>query len=142
MNVGVEMEGEIIPYSDAIEKLHRIGSEVYHQKTEDAVQLRVYETGRRKDIFQDFWVHPVFLSLQSFKFFKLFEEAEEDYHEQKQEQEQDIFEIEVPNLKAFDFLLYFIYTGDRAKFNEIKETDPNFYKGIEEDIEDLQINMD
>eukprot|EP00833_Pecoramyces_ruminatium_P015537 jgi/Orpsp1_1/1189569/evm.model.d7180000072942.1 len=142
MNVGVEMDGEIIPYSYAIEKLHSIGDMILHQKTKDAVQLRVYETG--KDFFHDYWVHPMFLTLQSFKFFKLFEEIMEDNEqeqEQEQEQEKDIIEIEVPNLQAFDFVLYFIYTGDNEKFNEIAETDSSFYKGIEEDIEYLEINM-
>eukprot|EP00833_Pecoramyces_ruminatium_P018559 jgi/Orpsp1_1/1192591/evm.model.d7180000094477.1 len=106
MDEGVEMNGEI-----------------------DAVQLRVYETG--KDYYEDFMVHPMFLSLHSYQFFKLFEEI-------KEENEQDgVIEIEVPDLKAFSFVLYFIYTGDNDKFNEIAEFNKTFYKGVVENIKYL-----
>jgi len=70
MEEGVEINGEITPYFYALEKLHNIGKNIFNKKTKDTVQLCVYETD--SDSIQEFWVHPLFLSLQSFQFFKLF----------------------------------------------------------------------
>ncbi|KAG4102760.1 hypothetical protein H8356DRAFT_1649821 [Neocallimastix lanati (nom. inval.)] len=132
MEDGVEINGEMTPYSYAIEKLHNIGGKVINKKTMDAVQFRVYETGTEK--YQEFWVHPIFLSLQSFQFFKLFEEVKEN-------NEQGTIEIEVPYLDSFAFVLYWLYTGDNSKLLEIAKLDENFCKGIMENIELLEINM-
>ncbi|KAL6611883.1 hypothetical protein LY90DRAFT_708615 [Neocallimastix californiae] len=129
---GVEINGEMVPYSYAIEKLHNIGNNVINKKTKDAIPLRVYEVGTEK--FQEFWVHPMFLSLQSFQFFKLFEEAKEN-------NEQGIIEIEVPYLDSFAYVLYWLYTGDNSKFLEIAKLDESFCKGIMENIKLLDVNL-
>eukprot|EP00833_Pecoramyces_ruminatium_P013798 jgi/Orpsp1_1/1187830/evm.model.d7180000060435.1 len=129
---GVEINGEIVPYAYAIEKLHSIGSKVINKKTMDAIPLRVYETG--KDEYDEFWVQPMFLSLHSYQFFKLFEEVKEN-------KDQGVIEIEVPSLKAFAFVLYYIYTGDNTKLFEIAKLNETICKGIMENIERLEINM-
>ena len=130
---GIQINDEMTPYQYAIEKLHSIGKTVINKKTKDAVPLRVYEKG--KDSYEDFWVHPIFLSLQSFQFFKLFEEIQNN-------KEQGIIEIEVPSLKTFAFVLYWIYTGDISKILEIGKLDSSYCKGIMENIECLDIKME
>eukprot|EP00833_Pecoramyces_ruminatium_P000153 jgi/Orpsp1_1/1174185/evm.model.c7180000049192.1 len=130
MDEGVEMNGQMVEFAYAIEKLHSIGNKVINKKTKDAVPLRVFETG--KDIYQEYWVHPMFLSLHSYQFFKLFEEIKEN-------NEQGVIEIEVPSLKAFAFVLYYIYTGDNAKFNEVAKLDQTYFKGVLENIECLEV---
>ncbi|KAG4102756.1 hypothetical protein H8356DRAFT_983751 [Neocallimastix lanati (nom. inval.)] len=133
MEEGVEVNGDIVPYIYAIEKLHSIGNNVINKKTKDAVPLRVFETGTEK--YQEFWVHPMFLTLQSFQFFKLFEEINENH-------EEGIIEIEIPSLKSFAIVLYYLYTGDKNKVFEIARLDENLCKGIMENIECLEINME
>ncbi|KAG4102754.1 hypothetical protein H8356DRAFT_1649815 [Neocallimastix lanati (nom. inval.)] len=130
---GVEVNGDIVPYVYAIEKLHSIGKRVINKKTKDAVPLRVFETGTDK--YQEFWVHPMFLSLQSFQFFKLFEEIEENH-------EEGVIEIEIPSLKSFAIVLYYLYTGEKSKVYEIAKLDESLCKGIMENIECLEINME
>ncbi|KAG4102755.1 hypothetical protein H8356DRAFT_1032239 [Neocallimastix lanati (nom. inval.)] len=133
MEEGVEINGEMTPYLYIIEKLHSIGNNVINKKTKDVVSLRVFETGTEK--YQEFWVHPMFLTLQSFQFFKLFEEINENH-------EEGIIEIEIPSLKSFAIVLYYLYTGDKNKVFEIARLDENLCKGIMENIECLEINMD
>jgi len=132
MEEGVQVNEEYVPYLYFVQKLHSIGNNVINKQTKDAVPLRVYETG--KDTYQDFWVHPMFLTLQSYQFFKLFEEIKEN-------NEQGLIEIEVPSLKTFPVVLYWIYTGDMAKLLEIAKLDETLCKGIKENIECLEINM-
>ncbi|ORX79119.1 hypothetical protein BCR32DRAFT_328254 [Anaeromyces robustus] len=132
MDEGVKVNDEMVPYPYFIQKLHSIGNSVINKKTKDAVPLRVYETG--KDIYQEFWVHPMFLSLQSYQFFKLFEEV-------KKNNEQGVIEIEVPSLRAFPIVLYWIYTGDLTKLLELAKLDESLCKGIMENIECLEIQM-
>ncbi|KAL6590683.1 hypothetical protein U3516DRAFT_919967 [Neocallimastix sp. 'constans'] len=134
MEEGIEdsESGEKIPYPYIIKKLHSIGKCVINKKTKDALPLRVYEAG--KEIYEDFWVHPIFLSSQSYQFFKLFEEV-------KTKQEQGIIEIEVPSIKAFAFVLYYMYTGDLSKLLEIAKLDESYCKGIMESIQYLEINI-
>jgi hypothetical protein len=129
---GVQVNGEIVPYSYFVQKLHTLGNTVINKQTKDALPLRVYECG--KDTFQDFWVHPMFLSLQSFQFYKLFEEV-------KKNNEQGIIEIEVPSLKAFPYVLYWIYTGDISKILEVSKFDETLCQGIMETIQYFEINM-
>ena len=133
MEEGVEINGEMTPYLYIIEKLHSIGNNVINKKTKDVVSLRVFETGTEK--YQEFWVHPMFLTLQSFQFFKLFEEINENH-------EEGIIEIEIPSLKSFAIVLYYLYTGDKNKVFEIARLDENLCKGIMENIECLEINME
>jgi len=133
MEDGVEINGEIIPYLYAIEKLHSIGNNVINKKTKDAIPLRVFETGTDK--YQEFWVHPMFLSLQSFQFFKLCEEIKEN-------NEQGVIEIEIPSLKSFAIVLYYLYTGDKAKLLKVAKMEESLCKGIMENIECLEINME
>ncbi|KAG4090695.1 hypothetical protein H8356DRAFT_1052847 [Neocallimastix lanati (nom. inval.)] len=128
---GVEFNGEIAPYSYVIDILHSIGLNVINKKTNDAVKLCVYEIGT--NYLKEFWVHPIFLSLQSFQFFKLFEENKEN-------NEQEVLEIEVPSIKAFTIILYWLYTGDNSKILEIAKVDEELFKGIMEIIELLEIN--
>jgi len=139
---GVEINGEMTPYLYAIERLHSIGGQVINKKTSDAVPLRVYNTGK-DDAFEEFWVHPLFLSLQSFQFFKLFEEIRNSgsSKEGSPEQQEEVIEIEVPSLRSFAFVLYYLYTGNNAKLFEIAKLDESFCKGIMENIECLEINM-
>ncbi|KAG4090686.1 hypothetical protein H8356DRAFT_1430964 [Neocallimastix lanati (nom. inval.)] len=132
MEEGVEVNGELTPYLYVIKKLHSIGNNVINKKTKDAIPLRVYETGTDK--YQEFWVHPMFLSLQSFQFFKLFEEIKEN-------NEEGIIEIEIPSLKSFAIVLYYLYTGDKSKLFKIAKIDESLCKGIMENIECLEINM-
>ncbi|KAG4090696.1 hypothetical protein H8356DRAFT_1712079 [Neocallimastix lanati (nom. inval.)] len=132
MGDGVKINDKMTPYSYVIEVLHKIGYSVINKKTKDAVQLRVYEKGTDK--FLEFWVHPIFLSLHSFQFFKLFEEVKEN-------NEQNTLEIEVPYLESFAFILYWIYTGDNSKLLETAKLDEHFCKGTMENIELLEINM-
>ncbi|KAG4100510.1 hypothetical protein H8356DRAFT_1659585 [Neocallimastix lanati (nom. inval.)] len=132
MEEGIEINNEMTPYPYVIQKLHSIGSRIINKKTKDAVPLRVYETG--KDCFEEFWVHPFYLSLQSFQFYKLFEEI-------RNNNEQGIIEIEVPSLKTFALVLYFLYTGDISKVLEVGKLDENLCKGIIENINCLEINM-
>eukprot|EP00833_Pecoramyces_ruminatium_P002553 jgi/Orpsp1_1/1176585/evm.model.c7180000058196.1 len=87
-----------------------------------------------KRFFEDFWVHPMYLSLQSYQFFKLFEEV-------KNNNEQGIIEIEVPSLKTFAFILYWIYTGDKTKLFDIAKLDELFCKGIMENIQYLDVEI-
>ncbi|KAG4090680.1 hypothetical protein H8356DRAFT_1052812 [Neocallimastix lanati (nom. inval.)] len=133
MEDGVEINEEIVPYLYAIEKLHSIGNIVINKKTKDAIPLRVFETGTDK--YQEFWVHPMFLSLQSFQFFKLFEEVKEN-------NEQGVIEIEIPSLKSFAIVLYYLYTGDKAKLLKVAKMEESLCKGIMENIECLEINME
>jgi len=129
---GVEINNEIVPYPYVIQKLQSIGNRVINKKTKDAIPLRVYETG--KDCYEDFWVHPMFLSLQSFQFFKLFEEIQN-------EKEEGIIEIEIPSLKSFAIVLYLLYTGNISKVLEIGKMDESICKGIIENIQCLEIDM-
>jgi len=129
---GVEINNEIVPYPYVIQKLHSIGNRMINKKTKDAIPLRVYETG--KDCYEDFWVHPMFLSLQSFQFFKLFEEIQN-------EKEEGIIEIEIPSLKSFAIVLYLLYTGNISKILEICKMDESICKGIIENIQCLEIDM-
>jgi len=133
MKEGIEINDEMIPYLYAIEKLHSIGNSIINKRTKDAIQFRVYETG--KDTFQEFWVHPMFLSLQSFQFFKLFEEIKNN------NEEEEIIEIEVPSLNTFPVILYWLYTGNESKLLEIAKLDETLCKGIMENIQFLEINM-
>jgi hypothetical protein len=118
---GVEINGKIDTYSKSIEKLHNIGSSVFNKKTENAVILRVYEDGNNR--IQEFWVHPVFLSLQSFPFFKLFETIKEN-------NVQGTIEIKVSSLKIFTYVLYYLYTGIKTDILELSKSDENFYRAI------------
>ena len=129
---GVQVNGEIVPYSYFVQKLHTLGNTVINKQTKDALPLRVYESG--KETYQDFWVHPVFLSLQSFQFFKLFEEV-------KKNNEQGIIEIEVPSLRAFPVVLYWIYSGDYAKLLDVARLDESLCQDIMETIQYLEIDM-
>jgi len=130
---GIKANEEIIPYQYYIHKLHNIGSKIINKRTKDAIPLRVYET--EKEEYQDFWVHPMILSLQSYQFYKLFEEV-------KNNKEEGIIEIEVPSLKTFAVILYWIYTGDSSKLLEIAKLDESLCKGIMENIQCLEIEID
>ncbi|KAG4102752.1 hypothetical protein H8356DRAFT_1649809 [Neocallimastix lanati (nom. inval.)] len=132
MEEGIQINNEVIPCPYFIEKLHRIGKSIINKKTEDAVPLYVY--GNEENIYGEFWVHPMFLSLQSFQFFKIFQKI-------KESDEQDIFEIKVPSLNTFSYVIYYLYTGDTTKILEIAKNDEIFYKGIMENFECLEINM-
>lgn len=107
--VNAQGQEEIIPYEYFIRQLHTMGSTMYNQKNEQTIKLRVYEIAKSEEnaseAYQEFWVHPLFLSLQSFELFKLFEDL-------KTEKEEDVVEIEVPSLDTFANLLKWIYTGD------------------------------
>jgi len=129
---GVQINDEIVPFSYFVQKLHTLGNTVINKQTKDALPLRVYESG--KETYQDFWVHPVFLSLQSFQFFKLFEEV-------KKNNEQGIIEIEVPSLRAFPVVLYWIYSGDYAKLLDVARLDESLCQDIMETIQYLEIDM-
>ncbi|ORX61109.1 hypothetical protein BCR36DRAFT_579166 [Piromyces finnis] len=129
---GVQVNGELVPYSYFVQKLHSLGNNVINKQTKDAVPLRVYESG--KETFQDFWVHPIFLSLQSFQFYKLFEEI-------KKNNEQGIIEIEVPSLNAFPIVLYWIYTGNMTKLLEVAKINNSLCKGIIVTIQYLELDM-
>jgi len=132
MKNGIEIKGEMISYSEAIKNLHNNGSSIFNKKTDDAVILHAYESENL--IFQKFWVHPLYLSLQSFPFFKLFEEIKEDNI-------QGIIEIEVSSLKAFNALLYYLYTGSKIEILESLKLDKTYYKGIMEMLIYLEISM-
>jgi len=131
MEEGVQLNGELIPYLYFVQKLHSLGNKVINKKTKDAVPLRVYETG--KDTYQEFWVHPIYLTLQSYQFFKYFEEVKAN--------NEQVLEIEVPSLKTFAVVLYWIYTGDKSKVLEIAKIDDTLCKGIMENIQCLEVNM-
>ncbi|KAL6611881.1 hypothetical protein LY90DRAFT_636484 [Neocallimastix californiae] len=59
----------------------------------------------------------------------------------KENNEEGIIEIEIPSLKSFAVVLYYLYTGDKSKLFEIAIIDENLCKGIMENIECLEINM-
>ncbi|KAG4090678.1 hypothetical protein H8356DRAFT_1712056 [Neocallimastix lanati (nom. inval.)] len=132
MEEGIDINGEIIPCSYFIEKLHSIGNSIMNKKTEDAVPLRVYEYGN--NTYEEFWVHPMFLTLQSFQFFKLFNEIDES-------NEQGDIEINVPSLNSFVYVLHYLYTGDSTEIIDMAEADETLYKEIMEIFECLEINL-
>ena len=127
---GIKADGVIIPYQYYIQKLHKIGNKIINKKSKDAVPLRIFEKGTEN--YQEFWVHPMILSLQSFQFFKLFNSL-------KNKNEGEIIEIEVPSLKTFAIILYYIYTGDSSKVLEIAKLEELLCKGIIDNIHYLEI---
>ncbi|KAG4089790.1 hypothetical protein H8356DRAFT_1366744 [Neocallimastix lanati (nom. inval.)] len=129
---GIQINGEITPYGYVLHKLYCIGNKIINKGTKDAVPLRVYEIG--KDDFKDFWVHPIYLSLQSFQFFKLFNDINVD-------NKKGIIEIEVPSLTTFSIILYWLYTGNQDKVLEFGKLDETLCKGIIENIQYLEINI-
>ncbi|KAL6591107.1 hypothetical protein U3516DRAFT_805739 [Neocallimastix sp. 'constans'] len=131
INNGIQINDEMTPYPYIIKKLHSLGNHFINKKTTDAIQLRVYEIG--KENYKDFWVHPLYLSLQSYQFFKLFEEIKND------KEEDTIIEIEIPSLNTFPVILYWIYTGNLNKLLEIAKLDKFLCEGIIKNILTLDI---
>ncbi|KAG4089789.1 hypothetical protein H8356DRAFT_1314377 [Neocallimastix lanati (nom. inval.)] len=129
---GIQNDDEITPYGYFIQKLYDIGNKIINKRTKDAIPLRVYQIGN--DSFQEFWVHPVYLSLQSFQFYKLFDEVSRN-------KEDGVIEIEVPSLETFPVILYWLYTGDQDKVLEIGKVDETLCKGIMDNIQYLEINI-
>jgi len=132
MEEGIQIKDKMISYDYFIQNLHRVGGKIINKKTKDAILLRVYEIGN--DNFQEFWVHPMYLSLQSFQFFKLFDEGNCN-------NENGIIEIEVPSLETFPLILYWLYTGNQDKVLEIGKLDETLCNGIMDNILYLDINI-
>lgn len=128
---------EVIPYDYFIEKLHTIGGNLLNKKTSDAVLLKVYEINEQQqqeeeeEKFLSFWVHPLYLSLQSYQFFKLFEEINSEGEESGDKSE---IEIEVPSLQTFPSILHYLYTGKTTSLVNVAKMDENLCKGIIENI--------
>ncbi|ORY14112.1 hypothetical protein LY90DRAFT_518092 [Neocallimastix californiae] len=130
---GIEINGEMKSYSEAVETLHRVGSTIFNKRTDDAVILHVFESGNNH--FQEFRIHPKYLSLQSFTFFRLFEEIKENNIG-------GIIEIEVSSLKIFSSVLYYLYTGIKTEIFERSKSNEFNYNNFMEMLTYLEINME